>query len=102
MTLTPDTHVDVPMFIQLDPEWNHRPSDDVRALRGAKAARVTQRPPDPPKPGTVTVKVTIRIPKKAFLALQPEAVIIIPEDMYVVNEPIEAAVHDPRPDGDES
>ncbi|MCV7205278.1 hypothetical protein H7J71_25050 [Mycolicibacterium peregrinum] len=59
----------------------------------AKLARLTQGKPAVLSADQVAVKVTIRIPAKAFDALQPEAVIIVPEEL--VQHPVEVEAVEP-------
>lgn len=92
-----DRFVDAEVYLQVDPEWwQYRDRDAERAVRGARVVRLTQNRPTKPVPGTVLVKVkvTIRIPKAAFLPLRPEAVVTIPEDM-TLTAPIEVEAGDP-------
>lgn len=58
---------------------------DVRGGRmvyGAKVVGFTLGPPGRPKPGTICVKVNLKIPDAAFLRLIPEADVEIPEDWW--------------------
>jgi hypothetical protein len=70
------------VFLQVQPEYfsygNH---DEASAIRGAKVVGSTQKRSMQPKPGTVEVKITIEIPKGAFLPLRPEAVVVIPQSL---------------------
>ena len=74
---------DATFYAQVEPEWGSwtDPSTGDRRLRGAKVIRATQARPNKPKPGTVLVKLTLRIPSAAFLPLRPEAIVVIPVDM---------------------
>jgi len=75
-------HVDVPVYVQVEPEWGHRFAGDEEApLRSAKFARATKTRPDRPVPGTVLMKLTLRIPAGAFYPLRPEAIVIVPESL---------------------
>lgn len=81
MTSQPD-YVDAITYLQVEPEWARWSSKDIaKDVRDAKIVRSTQNRPDKPLPGTVLVKVTVRVPKAAFLPLSPEAVVTIPMDM---------------------
>lgn len=77
---------DATFFLQVEPEWGfyRAPNGDLQ-LVGAKAARITQKQPDPPKGGTVVVKLTVRVPSSALLPLKPAAV-DIPEDRLEIVE----------------
>jgi hypothetical protein len=91
-------HVDATFFAQVEPEWGaYDRTLDQRMPRAAKVVALTQKRPDRPRPNTVIVKLTVRVPKAAFLPLRPEAVVVIPEDMVVANEPVEVTAEDPRP-----
>lgn len=61
----------------------------------ARVMRVTQRRPDEESvlPGCVVVKVKIQIPSAAFDPLQPEAVVVIPEDL--IQRPVYVTAEDP-------
>lgn len=83
-------------YVQIEPEWSRWVnSNGDRWIRALKAAGMTQRWPNRPRPGTVTVKVSVRIPDAAFLPLRPEAVIVLNEDMVEVN-PIEVEAQVPH------
>lgn len=89
------SHVDATFYAQVEPEWqNYVKPDGTRNLWGAKVVNITQKRPNRPKGGTVLVKLTIRVPEAAFQPLRPEAVVVIPEDMTVV-EPLEVFAGDP-------
>lgn len=85
------TH-DATFYVQIEPDFYIGPSGKVRAI---KAVRITQQRPDSPKPNTVTAKLTVRVPDAAFRPLAPEAVIVVPDDMLAVNEPLEVEAGDP-------
>lgn len=55
--------------------------------------RATQRRPEVIEPGCVVVKIRLRMPLAAFLPLQPEAVVTVPEDL--VQHPVEAEAVQP-------
>jgi hypothetical protein len=59
----------------------------------AKLARLTKGKPATLTADQVAVKVTIRIPAKAFDTLVPEAVILVPEEL--VQHPVEAEAVEP-------
>ncbi|MEB3021276.1 hypothetical protein [[Mycobacterium] crassicus] len=59
----------------------------------AKLARLTKGKPASLSADQVAIKVTIRIPARAFDALQPEAVILIPEEL--VQHPVEVEAVEP-------
>lgn len=82
---------DAEFYVQIEPDW-YRGFSEPR-LRGAKAVAITQKRPTKPRGGTVTVKMTIRVPDGAFLPLRPEAVVVIPTDMTVVT-PLEVVAED--------
>lgn len=72
------------VYLQVQPEysWRARQSgkyDEPSAIDGAKVVGSTQNKSQKPKPGTVEVKITIELPKGAFLPLRPEAIVVIPE-----------------------
>lgn len=92
-------HVDAAVYLQIEPEWSdyYRRQgrlDDPNALVGAKGVAITQKKPGKQRPGTVLVKLTVRIPVAAFLPLRPEAVLVIPDDM-TTHEPLEVLAEDP-------
>lgn len=87
--------VDVECFIQIDPDWErHSGHDRPGDVRSAKAVSITQNRSKSPKPGTLTTKLTLRIPKAAFLPLAPEAVVVIPAELLGVNQPVEVIASD--------
>lgn len=70
------------VYLQVQPDyWNYADRDDIKSIRGAKVVGSTQNKATKPKPGTVEVKLTIEVPKGAFLPLRPEAVVVIPESL---------------------
>lgn len=74
------------VYLQVQPEYTWRAKqrrefDKPDSLEGAKVIGSTQNKSQKPKPGTVEVKITIEIPKGAFLPLRPEAIVVVPESM---------------------
>lgn len=90
-------YVDATFYVQVEPEWifGGRSRDTANAVRGAKAVALTQNKPGRQKPGTVLTKLTVRVPKAAFVPLRPEAIVVIPEDMLASSEPLEVEAGDP-------
>lgn len=90
-------HVDATFYAQVEPEWSQLSywGEADRPLRGAKVVRTTQQRPDRPKPGTVLVKLTIRIPAGAFYPLRPEAIVVVPETLTEPH-PVEVVAEDPH------
>lgn len=87
-------YVDATVYLQVAPElarW--APTDAPRSVLGAKVVNSTQSRSKKPQPGTVEVKLKIRVPKAAFLPLRPEAVVVVPEDMTAAH-PIEVEAGD--------
>lgn len=86
------------VYLQLEAEL-HRYSPRVPEVQsdivGAKVVNSTQRRSAKPKPGTVEVKIQVEIPKSAFLALRPEAIVVIPDGMTLAH-PIEVEAFDPN------
>jgi hypothetical protein len=88
-----DSH-DTTVYLQVEPVfWKWGNTDDP-SLSSIRAVRMTQKRPAKQKPGTVMVKLTLRIPDRAFLPLRPEATIVIPEDLIAV-ESITVEAGDP-------
>ncbi|MBM3714897.1 MAG: hypothetical protein FJW64_04045 [Actinobacteria bacterium] len=74
------------VYLQVQPEYTWsakqtRKFDEPSAIRSAKVIGSTQNKSQKPKPGTVEVKVTVEMPKGAFLPLRPEAIVVIPENL---------------------
>jgi hypothetical protein len=67
----------------------------VRAdgMYGLKIVKATQRRPTVVEASCVVVKVKLRIPDGAFVPLEPEAVVTVPEEL--VQQPIEVEAVDP-------
>lgn len=88
-------YVDADFFVQLEPHYaaGYNPSDTA-PIYSARAVGITQKRPARQKPGTVLIKLTVRIPDAAFRALRPEALVVIPESL-VQGEPIEVEAQDP-------
>jgi hypothetical protein len=88
-----DSH-DTTVYLQIEPRfWQWGNSDDP-TVSSINAVRMTQKRPRSQKPGTAMVKLTIRIPDRAFLPLRPEAVVVIPEDLVTI-EAITVEAGDP-------
>lgn len=89
-------YVEAPAFLQVEPDFNHyAPADTPRSVGGARVVAVTQSRPKQPRRGVLIVKVTLRIPKGAFLPLRPEAVVIVPEALTEA-VPVEVEAVDPE------
>lgn len=74
--------VQATVYLQVAPETSrYYPKDDPNGIRGAKVVGSTQKRSSKPQAGTVEVKLTVEIPKAAFLPLRPEAIVIVPESM---------------------
>jgi hypothetical protein len=84
-----DETVDATFHVQIEPYWSR-----WETTNGAKVSRFTLNRPEKPKGGTVTVKLTVRLPKVAFEPLRPEAVIEIPPGLIAAT-PIEVIAKDP-------
>jgi hypothetical protein len=94
-------HVDATFYAQVEPEWGYRaPGDEERSLRRVRVVRVTQQRPTQPKPGTVLVKLTLRVPAAAFYPLRPEAVVVVPESLTEAT-PVEVVAEDPHAGGED-
>lgn len=85
------------VYLQVAPEWKRWYSaqnrDTTDAVGGAKVIGSTQNRTRSPKPGTVEVKLTVEIPKTAFLPLRPEAIVVVPESLTMPH-PIEVEAED--------
>ena len=81
----------------MQPEYNRWVSvssrDTADAISGAKVVGSTQNRSQSPKPGTVEVKITVEIPKGAFLPLRQQAIVVIPESLTTPH-PIEVEALD--------
>lgn len=71
--------------------------EPTTSVRSIKAVEMTQNRPRKPKPGTVTVKLTVRVPDGALLPLAPQVVVVIPEDMVMANEVVTVEAEDANP-----
>lgn len=88
--------VDVPVYLQVEPQyWRNYDLDNISSIKGAKVVGTTQKKSASPRSGTVEVKITLRIPKAAFVPLRPEAVVVIPETMTDPH-PVEVVAEDPQ------
>jgi hypothetical protein len=90
-----ETHVPATVYLQLEPDWNYSRSNVI----GAKVVRHSQKKPVRPVGGSVTVKMTIHVPRGAFLPLQPEAIVVIPENM-TMTEPVHVEALPPEDETD--
>lgn len=82
--MTPYREGDVFLQVRPDPRY----SNELRAVKS------TQREPDVVEPGCVVVKIRLRLPAAAFLPLQPEAVVTVPEEL--VHHPVEVEAVNPE------
>jgi len=91
----PDGFVDVDVYLQVEPR---RRQGSVQGRPGkvveAAVVATTQSRPRKPRGGTITTRITLRIPQRAFDPLEPEAVIVIPMDMTEPHR-IEVVATDP-------
>lgn len=78
-TLRADTH------LTLTPNYFY--DGEPRSFR---ITRATKKPPAALNEGEVVVKITLEVPKGAFLPLTPSTVIHIPEDMIQHDVVVEA------------
>lgn len=81
---------DTTFYVQLSPKWS---SWDKTRLEGVSLARATQKKPDKPVPGTITVKLTLALPDDAFKPYEPAVKVEILENMVTKN--IEVTVEEP-------
>jgi len=82
------------VYLQVAPEINRWASEDsVHRIGGAKVVNSTQSRARKPQAGTLEVKLTVEIPKAAFLPLRPAAVVVVPESMTQPH-PIEVEAQD--------
>lgn len=86
------TSHDVTFYVQIEPEWE-RYYGGTMQLKGAKAVRVTQKQPDPPRDGALVVKLTVRVPTDRLLPLAPDPVELpnLPADVAVIEAETEAS-----------
>jgi hypothetical protein len=85
---------DATVYLQLQADLYRSTVSGGETVRSIKAVAVTQKRPERQRPGTVLVKLTVRVPDAAFLPLRPEAVIVVPEDMAAA-APIEVEAGEP-------
>lgn len=87
-----DGYQDVTFYVQVEPDV-FVPSSGQFRVRSAKARTVTQKRPTAPLGGAVVVKLTLRISNKAFLPLEPEATVTIPDSLAEL-VPVEVIAED--------
>lgn len=80
-----DGFVEAHAYVVLE---GQRRSYNPEFVKSAKATRVTQKKPNTLVGDEIAVRVTFRIPAAAFNAIQPQAIVDIPEDL--IQHPIEA------------
>jgi hypothetical protein len=86
--------IDATLYVQVEPEFARWPANDPPVI-GARPTRMTQKRPDKPKPGSVLVKLTVRLPKSAFMPLRPEAIVVVPESLALPT-PVTVQAVDPN------
>lgn len=77
-------------YVQLTPKWSYWDKDKLESI---SMARATQKKPDKPVPGAVTIKLTVKVSESVFEPFTPTVEIVIPEKM--VDQNIEVMVEDP-------
>lgn len=84
-------------YLQIEPVWAsyHSSRDNPEAVYSAKVVGLTQKRSKQPRPGTIEIKVSIEIPTGAFVPLQPEATIVIPEGLTIPH-PVVVEAADPN------
>jgi hypothetical protein len=91
----PDDTVDATFHVQIEPYWSRwETTNGEKLVTGAKMINATQARPGKQKPGTVMVKLTVRLPKAAFYPLRPEAVVIVPASLIEAT-PVEVTAEAP-------
>jgi hypothetical protein len=90
-----DGTVDAEVYLQVEPKFYGTVRGEP-LVREAKVVGFTLSRPKKPRSGTVTMKMTLRLPKAAFLPLRPEAVVVVPENMITANMPIEVEATSPE------
>ena len=90
-TQGPSTSHEAEFYVQLEADLY---GPDPGRVRDIKAVALTQKRPQRQRPGTVMVKLRVRVPDGAFLPLRPEAIVVIPEGMTVA-EPVVVEAVDP-------
>lgn len=81
------TTSDAEFYVHLQPDFSNYVQDGRRAITGVRATRITQSRPSKPAPNTVLIRLTVRVPDAAFQPLEPQAVVVVPEEF--VEHPIE-------------
>lgn len=92
---------DATFYVQVEPEfytWAGT-GDVLPKLSNIKAVRLSRERPRAQKPGTVLVKLTLRVPDAAFYPLRPEAIVVVPESMTSA-VPLTVEVTDARESGE--
>lgn len=88
-------------FVQIEPIWARHTihGEEHPRLQGAKAIGMTLTRPKQPRGdrGTVIVQLTVELPDGVFLPLRPQAVIVVPEGMTALAQPITVEAVDPSP-----
>lgn len=87
------------VYLQVAPEYSRwvRDRASIEAIAGAKVVASTQNRSASPRAGTVEVKLTVEIPKAAFVPLRPEAIVVVPETMTNPH-PVHVEAHDANGD----
>ena len=99
MSRAPEGYHDATVYLQVEAKFtrNWRAGEYVEAIDSIKVVNMTQERPKRPRGGTITAKVTLRIPDAALLPFAPEAVITVPEGLVITN-PIEVVADDAQED----
>jgi hypothetical protein len=97
MSRAPEGYHDAEIYLQVKPKFTQLYSSVkggyVDAIASITVVNMTQTRPRKPAGGTITAKVTLRIPDAALLPFAPEAVITVPEGLVITN-PIEVVADD--------
>jgi hypothetical protein len=66
-------------YLQIEAEAYERYGETF--IREISVVNATQRRPKKPRPGAVVVRLEVEVPDGAFLPLQPQAKVVVPESM---------------------
>ena len=78
MSASDNDFVETSCYAQVEPIWRYSDRTLAKSLRGASVVRLTQSHPRQPIGGTVLVKLSLRLPRDAFLPLQPAMLVVPP------------------------
>jgi len=106
MPSSPVHTVEATFYAQVVPtfgnRWDSTQKHSVPGVTSIKVATITQQRPNKPQSKAVVIKLTLRFSEAAFMPLQPQAVIDIPDVLTQVGQTVVIEADDPSDGGSQA